>query len=137
MFSKLLSQEPVINALSDLAFLIQKETIARLIADKLDCPANIENARVTIVQGRKYAKIIVGSSVRYFVKLTGGDMVHRAEMGTIYASASRNAPNFNRSFGTVFDMNDFTWGEYEPRAKLGTRWTMVPTRGGYFTAVRT
>jgi hypothetical protein len=128
MFSKLLSQEPVINATNDLAFLIQKETIERLIADKLDCPANIENARVTIVQGRKFLKLIVGSSVRYFVNLS---------CGTIFASASRNAPNFNRSFGTVFDMNDFTWGEYEARAKAGTRWEMVPTRGGYFTAVRT
>lgn len=126
MFSKLLSQAPVINATSDLAFLIQKETIAHLIEYNLDCPANIENARVTIVNGRKYLKLIVGSGVRYFVRLSDG---------VIFASASRKSPNFNRSFGTVFTIDEFNWGGYEARVKRGSPWTMVPTSAGYMTAV--
>lgn len=128
MFNKWKLERELTEGLEKLAFTIQHETIERLEADKLDCPANIENARVTVSMGRKFAKIIIGTGVRYFVRLTDGE---------IFASASRNAPNFNRSFGTLWTVDDFTWGEYEARAKPGSDWEMVPTRGGYMTAVRT
>lgn len=126
MFNKWKLEQEMTAALSRFTAMLEKQTIERLVADKLDCPANIENARVTATKGRKFAKIMVGSGVRYFVSLSDGG---------IFASASRNAPNFNRSFGTLWTIDEFTWGEYEARALPGTDWEMIPTRSGYMTAV--
>ena len=128
MFNKWKLEAEVTAALINFSARLEKETIERLHADYLACPANIENARVTVKPGRKYAKVIVGSGVRYFISLTTGN---------IYASAGRNAPNRNRFFGTLWTVDDFNWGEYEARAKPGTNWEMVPVAGGsgYMTAV--
>jgi len=126
MFNKMILEKEYTDAVIALSERITLETRARLIADNLDCPANMDNAEARVVTGRKFDKIIIGGGVRYFVD---------RGRGMIYASASRNAPNFNRSFGTVYSADEFTWGDYEARAKPNTRWEMVPTRGGYMTAV--
>ena len=126
MFNKLILEKEYTDALELLLTRITTETRARLVADGLDCPANMQNAEARISSGRQFDKIVIGNGVRYFVERLSG---------TVYASASRNAPNFNRSFGTVYSQDDFNWGAYEARAKPGTPWEMRPTRGGYFTAV--
>jgi len=126
MFNKWKLEAEVTAALINFSARIEKETIERLHADGLSCQANIDNARVTVKPGRKYAKIVVGSGVRYFV---------RKSDGVIFASVSRNAPNCNRSFGTLWTVDDFNWGAYEAVAKPGTPWRMVNTVGPYATAV--
>jgi hypothetical protein len=128
MSNAMIQKTAMSDLLNTFAWTIGRDTMNRLIADRLDCAANMENACVKIAMGRKFAKVIVGSSVRYFVRLTDG---------VIFASASHNAPNFNRSFGTLWTINDFNWGGYEARAKFGTPWKMVPVKGGsgYLTAV--
>lgn len=126
MFNKWKIEADVQDALVPFMQRLEREQLERLVADGLDCPANIDNARVSYSKGRKFAKIMVGSGVRYFVRLADG---------YIYASASRNTPNFKRSFGSLWTVEDFDWGEYEARAKPGTPWIMVETANGYMTAV--
>lgn len=91
----------------------------------LDCDANQRNAVANWKPGRTFAKIVNGSSTRYFVRMSDG---------MIFASATWKKYNPNRSFGTLDTIDDFFWGNYEGFAKANTPWTMTPTRGGYFTA---
>jgi len=107
---------------------LEKQLLSDLIAAGLDCPANRDGCKVRTKKGRKYIKIIVGGGVRYFV-------AHEDGTGTIYASASRDKPNFNRSFGTLSDVRHFNWGGYEGVAKEGSPFVMKPTMGGYATAI--
>lgn len=128
MFNKMMLEREFTDGITALCEVITVDTQARLVADNLACPANMQNAIAQYKTGRKFAKVLVGSSVRYFVRISDG---------YIFASASRNAPNFNRSFGNLWTIGDFDWGNYEARAKPGTPWTMVPVAGGsgYMTAV--
>lgn len=115
-----------INKLSILLEVITTQSQARLVNLKLDCTANTRDAIASAREGRLYFKVMVGGGVRYFV---------RKADGIIFAAAGRAAPCFNRSFGTLDTINDFHWGNYEPIANANTPWRMVPTRGGYMTAV--
>jgi len=107
---------------------MQEQMIADLKTAGLDCPANHDGCKVRLKKGRKYVKVIVGGGVRYFVE-------HATGSGTIFAAATRDKPNFNRSFGTVSEYPMFHWGGYEGVAKPGSGFTMKPTAGGYQTAI--
>lgn len=126
MFNKWRLEKEFTDMLEKFTTMLEAQQIERLEHHGLACPANIEGARVTASIGKRYAKVMVGSSVRYFVAMYTYN---------IYASASRTVPNRNRFFGTLHTIADFNWGAYEAFAKPGTPWQMTPTRGGYFTAV--
>ena len=84
------------------------------------------------IDGRQYHRIYsqrdgaAHRSARYFVRI---------EDGTIFASASWRAPNFKRSYGTLDTAEQFDWSGFNGVAKPDSIYEMVPTRGGYFTAV--
>ena len=77
--------------------------------------------------GRKYIRILIGSSVRYFVEVA---------TGVIFGSESWRKPNLRRQFGTLDTFQQFDWTGYEGKAKPDSEFVMVKTSGPYYTAVR-
>lgn len=49
------------------ANLLEDQQVERLHKDKLDCQANIDSAKVSIKEGKKYFKVDVGTSGKYMV----------------------------------------------------------------------
>ena len=55
------------------------------------------------VEGRKYHKVKIGGSVRYFID---------ANSGSIYGAKSQVAPNFKWYFGTIYSTKLWDWSGF-------------------------
>lgn len=96
---------------------------AKLEAQQVAGPYNNKSVGITI--GKKFAKVTIGSSVRYFVEIA---------TGIIYASASWQKYNPNRSFGTLDTVDQFDWSGYEGKAFPTSDYEMIVTSDPYYTA---
>lgn len=95
--------------LQELADLITKQQQEQLKIDKLDCEANLKHAIATIIPGKKYTKIDIGSS--------GMLMIDAA--GNIYGIKGYGVINRGHYYGTLETANTYYWGRYKP-VKLPT-----------------
>jgi hypothetical protein len=62
-----------------------------------------QHKEVKSILGRKFVKIVIDNSVRYFVE---------KKTGVIYGSKSRFAPNFHHYFGTIYNADKWDWSGY-------------------------
>lgn len=91
------------DKLNQFAALLEAQTIATLRAEGLGCEANIQNARVTVVAGRKFIKVDVGSSGKYMVD---------AQTEEIFGIKGYGVVHRGHRFGTLDTIEDFNWGGY-------------------------
>ncbi|MDO8490836.1 MAG: hypothetical protein Q7T04_02330 [Dehalococcoidia bacterium] len=74
---------------------VEEGEIAGLRRAKLDCEANLNNAKTTIKPGKRWTKVDVGSSGRYMVDMDG----------SIYGIKAYGVPHFGHPFGTLENPN--------------------------------
>lgn len=103
---------------------LQAEQQARVKKQYPDVPSLMET--VSHNTGKVYARILIGGSAHYFVRVSDG---------MIFASASFKAPNFVRSYGTLDTIDQFDWSGYNAVALPHSNFTMKSTGGHYMTAV--
>lgn len=87
--------------------LLEAEKIEYLRKSKLDCQANIDNAKVTIKPGNKYSKVDVGSSGKYMVD----------KEGNIFGIKAYGQIHKGHHYGTLTTTNEWNWGGYTARKK--------------------
>ena len=85
------------------AELLEKQRIERLHKLDLACQANIDNARVSIKEGKKYVKVNIGTSGAY--------MVDRE--GQIFGIKAYGVIHKGHFYGTLDTINEFYWGNYK------------------------
>ncbi len=88
--------------LKQFAELLEKEQIDKLHKDNLACEANIRNSRVSIKEGKKYAKVDVGSSGKYMVD----------KEGNIWGIKAYGVIHKGHQYGTLNTIHDWAWGGY-------------------------
>ena len=97
------------SKLLELAAKVQDGRQAQLVADKLDCAANMENARASIKPGKKYDKIDVGRSGCLMVVKTTGEVFGVKAYGVIHRG---------HVYGTLDTIDDWYWGRYRPEKRV-------------------
>jgi hypothetical protein len=93
------------NKIETFAALVQTETIGRLQADGLGCQSNLDNAKTKVVSGQKYTKVNVGTSGRFMVENSTGNIFGIKGYGQVHKG---------HFYGTVDTINDYFWGGYYP-----------------------
>jgi len=91
------------KTIEDFAKLLEEQQIERLKHNKLDCSANIANARTKIIPGSKYTKVDVGSSGKYMVDRDG----------SIFGIKGYGKIHRGHRFGTLQTTDSYYWGDYE------------------------
>ena len=97
----------MINKLNELANLIKKEAIQRLVDIKLDCEANIKNVGTQVKEGKKYFKIDKGHSAFIMIDFEGN----------IFGVKGYGVINKKKCYGTLDTIHEYYWGEYNPVKK--------------------
>lgn len=87
---------------------VEDEQIERLKRLNLGCEANIINARTHIKKGRKYTKVNVGSSGKFMIENTTGE---------IYGIKAYGQVHKGHRYGTLDTIDEYYWGEYSPERK--------------------
>lgn len=87
------------------AKLVEDQQIQNLRDKRLDCEANIKNARTSVKTGKKFAKVDVGTSSRYMVEMSTGNIFGTKGYGQVHRG---------HFYGTVDTINEYFWGEYYP-----------------------
>ena len=105
---------------------IKIQSNARVFKQYPNLGEHYENCNFDI--GKKFSRITVGSSARYFV---------RHEDGAIFASESYKKPNLKRQYGTLDTMTQFNWAGYNAVAWPDSDYEMqnMPGGSGYQRAV--
>jgi len=91
------------------AKLLETEQIQSLVKHNVDCEVNIQNARVSIRDGKKFASVNIGYSGRYMVELATGN---------IYGIKGYGQVHRGHFYGTVDEINNWYWGDYYPQNKV-------------------
>jgi len=92
----------------ELCNLITKEQQERLRITKLDCEANLKYALTSYIINRKYTYINIGTSGRYMIDNTSGE---------IYGIKGYGAIHRGHFFGTLETINQYYWGDYRAYKK--------------------
>jgi hypothetical protein len=87
------------------AALVQAQQLERLKAEGMDCETNINNAQVKVIPGSKYTKVNIGSSGRYMIELSTGNIYGIKGYGVIHRG---------HYYGTLDTAAEYTWGDYYP-----------------------
>jgi hypothetical protein len=85
---------------------VERDQQKQLVADKLDCTANMANAVTYIRIGVKYDKVDVGGSGKFMVERSTGKIFGIKGYGKIHRG---------HQYGTLDTIGDWYWGEYYPR----------------------
>ena len=93
------------NKIIAFAALVQAQSIQRLQEQSLDCEANLNNARTTIKEGQKFTKVDIGTSGRYMVENSTGNIFGIKGYGQVHKG---------HFYGTVDTTADYFWGNYYP-----------------------
>jgi len=91
--------------LEALAKMMKEQSIEKLRRIGLDCETNVKNCEVTIVDGRKYTKMDMGSSGRLMVE---------NETGIIYGIKGYGQVHKGHRYGTLDTIDSYYWGDYYP-----------------------
>ena len=83
--------------------LIEKQQIERLKQRNLTCQCNIDNAKVTAKEKKKYTYIDIGYSGRYMIVNDTGEIFGIKAYGVI---------NKGHYYGTLETINQYFWGDY-------------------------
>jgi len=83
--------------------LIEKHQIERLHARKLDCQCNIDNAKVSIKEKKKYTYMDIGNSGRYMIDNATGEIFGIKAYGVIHRG---------HFYGNLETIYQYFWGDY-------------------------
>lgn len=83
----------------------EAEQVASLHRKGLACEANLLDAKCTIKPGRAFIKVDVGTSGRYVVEVTTGNIFGIKGYGVVHRG---------HWYGTLDTINDYYWGNYYP-----------------------
>lgn len=86
--------------------LLEAEQLSQLIADGCDCAANRANRAVAIKPGIKYTKVNVGTSGKYMVDNTTGEIFGIKGYGQVHKG---------HQYGTLDTIAEYYWGDYQAR----------------------
>lgn len=89
------------------AQIVERDQKDELRRSKLDCEANLHNATVKVVPGRKYSKVDVGGSGKYMVDAEGN----------IYGIKAYGQIHRGHYYGTLDTVNEYYWGRYSAMKK--------------------
>jgi len=107
------------NKIIVFAALVEAETITHLKQAGVSCEANLKNAKTSIKEGSKYTKVDIGTSGRYMVEMSTGNIFGIKGYGTIHRG---------HFYGTVDTTADYFWGGYYPERKSSPlpkqKWTI-------------
>ena len=87
------------------AQLVEEQTKARLVEQGLSCSTNMNNAKTHIHEGKKYTRVDIGTSGRYMVENSTGNIFGIKGYGQIHKG---------HFYGTVDTTNEYNWGNYYP-----------------------
>lgn len=82
---------------------ITSESRKRLELSGLACEANINQASARYKDGAKYIKIDVGTSGKYMIEKTTGNIYGIKAYGVIHRG---------HQYGTLDTINEYFWGDY-------------------------
>jgi hypothetical protein len=99
------------NKIIAFAQLVQSETEARMREQGSHESTITVHAKTTIKEGHRYTKVDVGSSGKYMVEMSTGNIFGIKAYGQIHRG---------HFFGTVNTISEFYWGDYSPSRKDGT-----------------
>lgn len=88
-----------------LATKIEQQTIEQLKKNGLGCQCNIDNAKTSIKEGKKYTKINVGASGKYMVD----------KDGLIFGIKAYGVIHKGHYYGTLDTIGLYFWGGYVAR----------------------
>ena len=108
----------ITDKLNLFAQLLEREQIQQLHTNGVGCQANIDNSKVTVIPGRKYAKVDVGTSGKFMVEVATGNIFGIKAYGQIHKG---------HFYGTLDTINDYFWGEYYPVKKVNPTPLMWPS----------
>ena len=94
------ANSPEIKSFCDL---LENQQIERLKKDDLGCDANILNSKVKAIEGKKYIKVDVGSSGKYMIPKTTGEIFGIKAYGVIHRG---------HKYGTLQTIENWYWGGY-------------------------
>ena len=95
----------MLNKIIAFAAMLQAETEARMRAGGSHESTIAVHAKTAVKEGKKYAKVDIGSSGRYMVEMSTGNIFGIKAYGQIHKG---------HFYGTVDTINDYCWGEYYP-----------------------
>lgn len=96
------------NKILAFAKLVETETIQRLHENGLACLSNLNNAKTRVKDGSKYSKVDIGTSGRYMVEMSTGNIFGIKGYGQVHKG---------HFYGTVDTTNEYFWGNYYPEHK--------------------
>lgn len=91
--------------LTELACLIEIQSIERLKAQNLACQCNVDNCKTSIKQGKKYTKIDIGTSGKFMID----------KEGNIFGIKAYGVIHKGHYYGTLDTINQYFWGNYKPK----------------------
>ena len=90
------------------AQLLEADQIRGLHDRQVACQANIDNCKVKVKFGQKYVKVDVGSSGKFMVEVSTGNIFGIKAYGQIHRG---------HFYGTLDTINDYDWSHYYPKHK--------------------
>ena len=89
----------------EFAKLLETQQKERLVKTGLGCVSNLENAKVSIREGKKYIKIDVGTSGKFMIEKTTENIYGIKAYGVIHRG---------HHYGSLQTINQYYWGDYSP-----------------------
>ena len=83
---------------------VEADQLAELVRKGYD--PHVHNYAATVKEGKKYAKVDVGSSGKFMVVMATGEIFGIKAYGVIHKG---------KRYGTLGTINDWFWGDYSPR----------------------
>lgn len=96
--------------LAAFALLVQTQQVEMRHKQNLACQANLDQCKTTIKNGKKFAKVDIGTSGRYMVEV---------ETGNIFGIKGYGQVHKGHFYGTLETTSEYYWGEYYPRKIAG------------------
>lgn len=93
------------NKITAFAQLVEKQQIENLIEMGYKPDSDFRNSKTSVVSGRKFTKVNIGSSGRYMVEM---------ETGNIFGVKGYGQVHRGHFYGTVDTTNEYFWGDYYP-----------------------
>lgn len=88
---------------------LEREQLERLVADGLNCEANINGKKVKIKAGKKFIKVDVGSCGKFMIEI---------QTGNIFGIKGYGVAHRGHWYGTLDTVDEYNWGGYYPEKKV-------------------
>jgi hypothetical protein len=90
--------------------LLEAQQTARIIEQGLGCQTNLDNCKVKVKPGKKFTKVDVGTSGKFMVENSTGNIYGIKGYGVIHKG---------HFYGTLDTTAEYSWGKYYPEKVAG------------------